>query len=121
MEVKLDLPFEEWGIVEVMGHQRFAGHLTEQTICGVSFLRVDVPAIGNRPAFSKMIGAGAIFAITPTTEEAARAAAYNFRSVAFEEFYLTPAVGELPAPRPPVHDMDDLDDQDDSENDSQIY
>jgi hypothetical protein len=112
--VELNQQFNEWGIVEVMGHQRYAGHMTEETIGGASFLRVDVPEIEGRPAFTKIIGAGAIFAITPTTEDAARAAAYRFRSVAFESFYLTPAVAALPAPVGAPGDFNDEDfDEDD--------
>lgn len=98
--------FNEWGIVEVMGHQRYAGHMTEQTIGGASFLRVDVPEIEGRPAFTKIIGTGAIFAITPTTEEAARAAAERFRSEAFDRYYLTPAARQLAGPED--DDFDDL-------------
>lgn len=90
--------FDQWGILEVMGHQRFAGRITEQTIAGAAFIRVDVPEVDGKPAFTKIIGAGAIFAITPTTEEAARTAADRFRSRAFDQFYLTPVA--LPAPEP---------------------
>jgi hypothetical protein len=36
---------EQWAIVEIFGHQRIAGRLTEQTIGGCSFVRVDVPAL----------------------------------------------------------------------------
>jgi hypothetical protein len=61
--------FDEWAIVEVMGRQTFAGRVTEQIFGGTSFVRVDVPAVNGTPAFTKLIGAGSIYAITPTTEE----------------------------------------------------
>ena len=71
--------FDSWGIVEVMGHKKFAGHITEQTIAGSALIRVDVPAvkIGERDLnpFSKLIGVGSVYCITPTTEEVARKAA----------------------------------------------
>jgi hypothetical protein len=74
-----------WGIVEVMGHNTFAGRVTEQSIGGASFIRVDVPEIpanayyGAQPAFTKFIGAGSIYAMTPCSEEIARQAAARVR------------------------------------------
>jgi hypothetical protein len=75
--------FDSWGIVEVMGHKRFAGHVTEQTIAGSALVRVDVPetrhqqgdAIETKPGYTKLIGVGSIYCLTPTTEEVARLAA----------------------------------------------
>ena len=65
-------PFDSWAIVEVMGHQCYAGRVTEETIAGTAFVRVDVPAIDGTPAFTKLLGASAIFCITPCDEEIAR-------------------------------------------------
>lgn len=65
-------PFDQWGLVEVMGHQKYAGRVSEETIGGASFVRVDVPECDGVPAFTKLLGAGSIFAITPTTEAIAR-------------------------------------------------
>jgi len=84
--------FEQWAIVEVMGHSRYAGLVTEQSLGGASFIRVDVPEIPGdmtserRPGFTKLLGAGSIFAITPCTEASARQAAETFRSRQFEIF-----------------------------------
>ncbi len=66
--------FDSWAIVEVFGHSKFAGHVTEQAIGGASFVRVDVPAVNGSPAFTKLFGASAIYSITPVTEELARKA-----------------------------------------------
>lgn len=74
--------FEQHCIVEVMGHRRFAGLVTEQVIGGASFVRVDVPAVDGRAAFCKLIGAGSIYMITPVSEEVAQAAANALRSEA---------------------------------------
>lgn len=70
--------FESWAIVQVMGHQAYAGRVTEASIGGASFLRVDVPEATNRPAFTKFLGASSIFDITPCDEETARRAAESF-------------------------------------------
>jgi hypothetical protein len=65
--------FEHWGIVELMGHQRAAGRLTEEVIGGANMLRVDVPDGENfRTAY---YGASAIYAVHITDEKVARGAA----------------------------------------------
>lgn len=69
--------FETWAIVEVMGHRQFAGFVSEQPLGRASFVRVDVPEVAadgeTLPAFTKLLGAGSIYAISPCTEETARA------------------------------------------------
>lgn len=78
--------FNEWAIVEVMGHQKYAGIVTEQAIGGCAFVRVDVPRIeadGRSPeqqAFTKLLGQGSIFAITPVSESVARTVAATTRA-----------------------------------------
>lgn len=61
--------FEAHAIVELFGHNVIAGLVTDQTIGGETFVRVDVPEVEGRPAYTKLFGKGAIYAITPTTEE----------------------------------------------------
>jgi hypothetical protein len=65
--------FETWAIVELFGHNQIAGLLSEQTIGGQSFVRVDVPEVDGK-GFTKFYGNGAIYAITPVTEEVAKLA-----------------------------------------------
>lgn len=40
--------FDQWAIVDVMGHQRYAGRVTEETLAGAGFIRVDVPEVKRR-------------------------------------------------------------------------
>lgn len=113
-------PFESWAIVEVMGHRQFAGFVCEQAIGGASFVRVDVPEVKageeTLPGFTKLLGAGSIYAISPCTEETARAYAAQSRQRSFS-VYEAP---RLPAPSVPVpvpvdHDEWDGDEFDDDE------
>jgi hypothetical protein len=109
--------FDSWAIVEIMGHQRYAGRVTEETIGGCSFVRVDVPEVDGRPAFSKLFGQASIFCITPVAEEVARKSAGAFKT--------SPVVvyGALPAPRDIDDDFekdDDWDDDDDCEPDGPL-
>lgn len=68
-------PFESWVILELMGHQKIAGHLREVTIGGAPFLRVDVPDKDGKPRFSRMYSPGAVYAINPVSKQIAIGAA----------------------------------------------
>ena len=72
---------DEWCIVDIMGHQKFAGRVSEQNIAGTALLRIDIPARGEQPAFTKLFGMSSVYAITPTTEELATAIASKLRQV----------------------------------------
>lgn len=78
-------PFESWAIVEMLGHKKLAGFVSEQTIAGAALIRVDVPATPEDtrsgdawPAtagYTKLIGVGSVYCLTPCSEEVARRAA----------------------------------------------
>ncbi len=119
--------FEGWAIVEVMGHQRFAGFVTTESYGGAVLFRVDVPDLAEKeettlyheysdehsgyqhiPAgskvvragvsgFSKLFGAASIYCISPCTEEAARAAVESCHPRPLKSFTL-PVKPALPAP-----------------------
>lgn len=80
MEETASEKFDCWALVEVMGHSRYAGRVTEQAVGGCNFVRVDVPAFEGHPAFTKLLGQSSIFAITPVTEQVARGMAQQFRN-----------------------------------------
>lgn len=107
--------FEEWAVIEIMGHKRFAGFITEQAIGGASFVRVDVPEIDVgggtvMPAFTKLFGAASVYCISPCTEQTARAFAKTLRAESFHR-YEAPRL-EAHAPTAPSFDDDDDDDED---------
>jgi hypothetical protein len=92
--------FDGWAIVDVMGHQRYVGYVTTEAYGQAVMFRIDVPAleqrerVTTRPAYrdgrslpvgttitegavagySKLVGAGSIYTITPCTKDAALAA-----------------------------------------------
>jgi hypothetical protein len=89
--------FAEWVILELMGHRRLAGWLSEQEIAGAPFLRLDVPAAIDGFTATQFYCPEAVYAITPTTEETARQVATLNRPEPVHRWEL-PA---LPAPSSP--------------------
>lgn len=92
--------FEGWAVVEIFGHQRYAGFVTTQAFGQAVMFRVDVPPLAERervtksyewigdrnvppgstvkesdvPGYTKLFGVGAIYAITPCDQAAAEKA-----------------------------------------------
>src|SRR3954451_15011382 len=68
---------EGWAILELMGHRRLGGRLSEATIAGAAFVRIDVPHPNDssQVAATQFYSPTAVYAITPTTEEIACALA----------------------------------------------
>jgi hypothetical protein len=78
--------FEGWAMVELMGHKKLAGQCSEQVVAGAALLRIDVPetqqrktvpgyggtVVESKPGYTKLVGVGSVYCITPTTEEVAR-------------------------------------------------
>ncbi len=89
------MAFEAHAIVELMGHARIAGKVSEVTMFGSALLRVDVPKTSQRDGFTKFYSAGAIYCITPTDEATAQAAAEHFDQAAVQPYIL--AKPESPA------------------------
>lgn len=92
--------FEGWAVVEVFGHQRYAGYVTTEAFGQAVLFRVDVPPLAERErvtkaweyierkdvppgstvkeiavqGYTKYFGAGAIYGITPCTQDVAERA-----------------------------------------------
>lgn len=129
-ETTLSESFQQWCVVEIMGHQTYCGLVTEQTIGGQAFVRVDVPEQPGEggepatPAFSKLFGSSAIYCITPVAEDVCRAALRRNRSrplnVYLPELYPPKETRRLMAPlgggyADPMADDLPLDDEDERE------
>lgn len=148
-----DSPFPGWAVLELMGHRRIAGRLTEQTGgCFAGLLRIDIPSQcaggagaswcpvhgtcacpadakeqpdcplhGDKSkhesedpswAATQFYSSAAVYCITPTTEEIARAVAANSMPEPVHEWELP---RKLTAPAPPVVDAEVTDDDEEEE------
>jgi hypothetical protein len=95
-----------WAILELMGHRRLGGMVSEATIGGASMIRIDVPETPNQPAFTQYYGGSALYCLTPTTEEIATAVAERSVERPVSRYELKP----LPAPVIREEDYSDDDD-----------
>jgi hypothetical protein len=109
--------FEEWAILELFGHQRLAGLVTEVQLGGASFVRVDVPEKNQIPngaperriappakivterrrhhwKLTKFYNPAAIYAISPVTEATARLAAIGIAAEPVTRFDVSEMVRE---------------------------
>ncbi len=96
-------PFAEWCIVEMMGHRRLAGYVSEVELAGKGFLRLDIPADGGDPGRTQFLSPGSVYALHPVAEATARQAAKAWRPDPVQRW-------ELPAiePRQAGSDTGDL-------------
>jgi hypothetical protein len=119
--------FESWAIVELLGHVRMAGRVTEEELFGSKIGRVDCPS-PDGSFVTVYFGGGSVYRLSPCSEAVARAVAQVSRPEPVHRW-------ELPAPEPeprmektipsPIRqawddddddsDMDDDDDDDDEE------
>jgi hypothetical protein len=106
----------QWAIVNLFGHQRIAGRISEQTFGGASFVRVDVPAIeatenvysrtddgdaaGVRTvaiqAHTRSFGAAAIYSIDWCDEQTARLAAHSIKHQPVSPYSVKEALDSMP-------------------------
>lgn len=90
--------FPCWAILELMGHRRMAGWLSEVAIGGMSMIRIDVPGEGDAWTATQLYAPAALYCITPTTEEIARAFAKSCQPEpvhAYEIRAFLPSNGEV--------------------------
>ena len=126
-----------FAVVELFGHQRIAGRITEQTFGGASFVRVDVPEIEVEEreyidgqgyvtqrraiqAHTRSFGAGAIYGINWCDEATAQIVARSIRHEPMAPYSVKKAIDSLPddarqrllaPPRGSNRDFDDDPDQ----------
>jgi len=89
---------EGWAIVELMGHQRTAGRISERSIAGSNLLQVDVP-LSDTEFRTVFYGGSAIYALHPTDEKSARLMARSLGARPVYQYELD-RQARLEAPRP---------------------
>lgn len=62
-----------WTVLELFGHRRLAGYVSEVQVAGAGFVRIQIPGDNGEWAAEQSYGPAAIYSITPCTEEVARA------------------------------------------------
>jgi len=92
--------FDSWAILELMGHRRLAGRVSEVELAGHGMLRIDVPTAAPGGFITQYYSPSSMYALSPTTEEIARAVAKRNRPEPVYAF-------ELPAP--PQRELDNED------------
>jgi hypothetical protein len=66
--------FDQWAIVEMLGHRRVAGRVREVVLAGAGMLRVDVPTTPGHVERTMYVSPGSVYALHPTSEAVAVAA-----------------------------------------------
>jgi hypothetical protein len=94
--------FEGWAVLELMGHRRLAGYVTEVELAGKGMLRIDVPAPEGTGPATQFYSPTALYCLTPTTEDIARAFAEHTQPEPVHRW-------ELPAPARTGADDEDID------------
>lgn len=116
--------FEGWAVVEVFGHQRYAGFVTTEAFGQAVLFRVDVPPLAERErtarhyeyadsksippgsivkedavqGYTKYFGPGAIYAMTPCSQAAAEKAVASMQPRSLSVVSLAPEANVLALP-----------------------
>lgn len=87
--------YEGWAVVELMGHRRIAGHVSEVAQYGTAMIRIDVPTTEG-PPITQFYGGQSIYCVSPVSEEAARAVALRNKPAPVSPYEVIPP--SLPKP-----------------------
>lgn len=93
--------YEGWAVLEVMGHRRLAGYVTEVTQFGARMIRIDVPAEDDGQPVTQFYGGPSIFCVSPVSEESARAVARYCHPAPVHQYELVPPTRALPMTNSP--------------------
>lgn len=95
-------PAEEWGIVELFGHVRLAGRVSEVERFGGKLLRLEIPKPDGNWLITQDIGPGALYRISYVTEATARLVAQHHQPAPVHRYEL-----EAPSTAVEVDEDDD--------------
>lgn len=83
-----------WAIVELMGHVRLAGKVTEEERFGAKLGRIDIPKADG--TITQYFGGGSVYRLTVVTEDVARQIASTCNAAPIQPWEFPR--GRLPAP-----------------------
>jgi len=107
-----DQQFNQWGVLELMGHRRLVGRMTEQDIAGKGFIRIDLFSAGQaEPIVSQFYNPDSVYGIHPTSEEVARAAVIQ-APAPIQRWELPQSTGTPPTEAPQEGDNTGIEDDD---------
>lgn len=89
--------FETWAVVELFGHTKLAGKVSEETISAQQFVRIDIPATSKCPAFTKYHHPTAVYGLTPVDEEYATKMAEKIQAQPINDYNHNQVISELVA------------------------
>lgn len=106
--------FEQWAILELMGHVRLAGKVTEEEHFGAKLGRIDIP---DADGFTtQWFSGGSIYRLTPTTEAIARGVALRNQPEPVHRWELpAPSKADIPAEAQYSDDLPYDEDRDDAD------
>jgi hypothetical protein len=104
--------FDEFALLELFGHTKIVGRVSECSMAGGAFLRCDVLPFNGQPGYTRFYSPSAIFSINPISEQMARdlMSQSRFRNEPVSRF-------ELPQIAEKVSESDSSDDADDPQDD----
>jgi hypothetical protein len=113
--------FDQWAIVELMGHRKLAGRVSEEIRFGVVMCRIDVPDVFlppdslPMPGFTQFYGGSSLYSVTPTSEEVCRRFTTYHRERPVEAYELpqlrSANVSAIDQPAQPGHGYEELSDE----------
>lgn len=63
--------FKQWALIELMGYRKIAGLITEATVAGATFIRIDIENSAIK-IMTQYYHPSAVYSITPIKEEIAK-------------------------------------------------
>lgn len=88
--------FKGWAVVELLGHRKLAGLVSEQVVAGKALLRLDVYT-ENQPVVTQFYNPDSLYCLTPADEALCRKLSERYRPAPVHRY-------ELPAPREERYD-----------------
>lgn len=82
-------------VVELFGHNKIAGMVSDYTFGGATFVRVDVPETNVSKAFTRIFHPNAVYCLNPVTEELMIEMASRFTQLPVTPFDIRAAAAKM--------------------------